>query len=537
MTVYTQNNKILLNIAGEAYKTAPIIDISKTMNKILHIDTDLQLPNRIHKSDTDNKVRQITDKAQNIALVQTDPAKQPVYNYGGYYSFDGVNDVLYNPKMFYDFSKPNYTLFLLVRPTNLAKQQTIMACRANGGNTFFTLYQYNTTGLYSAQVRINGTTLYAANASVPLVVNQWNTIVLTVANNQASIIINGKMAGSAYGFTHSGFSIPYLTVAPTQIGNEFNRAGWFFAGDIAYIRMIQQDFPQWQQRNADNTTLQFNDGATVFNDAFLRNSGFTHFQRYPDNGTNKLYISSKYLKGAVIDSGNKVEKLYTYFRGVDGGAYAGQTLLHYMYEATLSKRPEVTKNGLKFTSSNNTILRTTNDGDRGISSGNYYYTYENLLSDICLMAWHTPQSLASHQCLLTLGDVQNNYIVRVFYNAMQNTGNRYLFYDNTNLSSIPDIYALGSYNHICTIRKNGIWYYFINGVLKNTSVPSNTSNPSIYVNLMIGGLPSMNYCDCLLDDVFVAHNNSIIDPTGFSVGQKVFEPPRRGEFEGTIKQY
>lgn len=505
------------------------------MNKILHIDTDLQLPNRIHKSDTDNKVRQITDKAQNIVFVQTDPAKQPVYNYGGYYSFDGVNDVLNNPKMFYDFSKPNYTLFLLVRPTNLAKKQTIMACRANDV-TFFTLYQNNTTGMYSAVMRINGAGIYGAAGTVPLVENQWNTIVLTVADNQASIIINGKMSGSGYGLTHSGFSIPDLTVAPTQIGHEFDRAGWFFAGDIAYIKMEQKDYPEWQQRVPNLSALQFENSATVFDDTFLR-TPFHHYQRYPDNGTNKLFISSKYLKDAVIDSADKVEKLYTYFRGVDGGTYAGQSLLPYMYEATLSKRPKVTKNGLKFTSSNNTILRTTNDGNQGISYGNYYYTYENLLSDICIMTWHNPQSLASHQCLLTLSSHRYFHIMSVFYNAMQNTGNRYLFYDSTNLVSIPDIYALGSYNHICTIRKNGIWYYFINGILKNTSVPSNTSNPSIYVNLMIGGLPSENYCDCLLDDIFIVHNTLPINPSGFSVGQKVFEPPRRGDFDGIIKQY
>jgi len=58
------------------------------MNKILHIDADLQTPNQIHKDGT-NKVSQITDKAQGIAFTQSDDAKKPIYNYDGSFEFAG----------------------------------------------------------------------------------------------------------------------------------------------------------------------------------------------------------------------------------------------------------------------------------------------------------------------------------------------------------------------------------------------------------------------------------------------------------------
>lgn len=59
------------------------------MSKILDINCSLQTPNMVFKSNVDNSIQQITDKAQNIAFVQSDVAKRPVYNYDGYIDFTG----------------------------------------------------------------------------------------------------------------------------------------------------------------------------------------------------------------------------------------------------------------------------------------------------------------------------------------------------------------------------------------------------------------------------------------------------------------
>lgn len=76
MILRGQDNKILRATSGEVS-----VDSGGNSSLILKLDADLQQRNRIFK-DGSNAVSQITEKAQNIPFVQSDSAKQPVYNYG-----------------------------------------------------------------------------------------------------------------------------------------------------------------------------------------------------------------------------------------------------------------------------------------------------------------------------------------------------------------------------------------------------------------------------------------------------------------------
>jgi len=69
--------------------------------------------------------------------------------------------------------------------------------------------------------------------------------------------------------------------------------------------------------------------------------------------------------------------------------------------------------------------------------------------------------------------------------------------------------------------------------------PNRIHKSEAYMRVDLGTVNqnSANASDCLMDDIYMVHANSLIDPTGFTVGQKVFEPPVRGGFDGTIKQY
>jgi hypothetical protein len=80
-------------------------------------------------------------------------------------------------------------------------------------------------------------------------------------------------------------------------------------------------------------------------------------------------------------------------------------------------------------------------------------------------------------------------------------------------------------------------YLLVNGVLEGFATTT-FKITATQLALKVGGSTQfLTYSDGYFDDIFMQRNGTIIDPTGFSVGEKVFEPPMRGQFDGTFKQY
>ena len=99
------------------------------------------------------------------------------------------------------------------------------------------------------------------------------------------------------------------------------------------------------------------------------------------------------------------------------------------------------------------------------------------------------------------------------------------------LYDIPAQYWKYGWNHICGIRTAaGRVCYFMNGILVADATPT-------IINVEYSSNYFIKAYQNIIDDVLYSIGDSIIDPTGKSVGQKVFEPPRRGGFDGTIKTY
>ena len=89
------------------------------------------------------------------------------------------------------------------------------------------------------------------------------------------------------------------------------------------------------------------------------------------------------------------------------------------------------------------------------------------------------------------------------------------------------------YNHVATLIKDNTLYLFINGVLDGiyNNSPS-LSNSYIY----LGDYGSIQD-GTLWDDLLVVKGDSIIDPSGKSIGTKCFEPPVRRSLNSEFIEY
>ena len=469
MSVLVKDNSVLKSIGGEVYS-----ETADASNLILHIDTDLQFSNRIHKSATDNKVKQITDKAQGIAFTQTDVNKQPVYNYEGYYSFDGVNDVINGQKQVIDYSKP-FTVEFWFYPLQLT-QFTLFAQRLNGNNSeFLTCYCFDSS--LDILGYIGGVSRFIVNINTSnLLINQWNHVYFIISPRQGTAIVNGIMKnGSVYSdFTSLSLSLNI----PLQIGNEYERGGFFFSGNLKNLIAYNTYNNDWLYRTDDLSSVRIPTGTQVF----TPEQPFHHYVRYPDNG----FISSKYLKDAVIDSADNITSLKSSI-GTDVFTFS-------------TNKPTWTKKGLLFASGQ--ILQSAN-------------TYTFGTSNFYIGLWANPTANAD---ILSFGTS-----IKIGKDATND-------YFETNGTKTYASQTITGYKYYALIRISGVLYFLINGQLQATKTESIDYSTALQV--IVGG----TYAG-LFDEPLFSIGDSIIDPTGFSVNQKCFEPPTRGGFDGTFKIY
>lgn len=502
MTVLSQNNSIIKSLGGD------ILDPAATVNnKILHIDTDLQFPNRIHKSATDNKVKQITDKAQGIIFAQT-TANKPTYKYEGCLSFDG-GDGLHSLPVNLNLGS-EWDLEFWFRPQSFAEGAIQFIYRIGEGTVLAYCYFSVNSGVYTFTTNLGNISVPAFGIPAPTL-NTWHHLYFSLKSGYIHAYYDGYfITASTFSFTNQLTTI--------SLGRNYNTL-YPMTADITFFKI---------SNNARYYGL-VTAGTKVFNPVF--NTGFTHIQRYSEDGFKKLFISSKYLKDAVIDSADVVEKLYASNRGLNNVSVPHSC---YMRQETSGNRPVITKQGLKFTRAAATFIRAANDSALGVPFGYNWWTY-SAVSSWYFGGWHRPESNNGSQWFARFG-------LNEGYNGFQllwanSANNKYTFFNGVVLE--PNItFALNTFNHIAACKIAGDkTYCFINGILVGT-LTNAADIAATFIGMMLGrSSNSYNASDCTMDDWLLDINSPIIDPTGYTIGDKVFEPPTRGGFDGTFKIY
>jgi hypothetical protein len=124
--------------------------------------------------------------------------------------------------------------------------------------------------------------------------------------------------------------------------------------------------------------------------------------------------------------------------------------------------------------------------------------------------------------------------MRLIWNNSSSEG--YTFFNGSNILNSAQ-FELNNYNYVSAVGFNGLIYCFINGILIGT-ITDNMNLVNTYLGVRLGNEGSLpNSSDCFLDDILFDIEDSLIDPTGFAIDRKVFEPPTRGGFEDYVWQY
>jgi len=441
------------------------------MSKILlHIDIDMQLPNRIFKDST-NKVSQITDKAQNIAFVQTDVNKQPTFEYGKGVRFDGEKPLVWASGA-YD---QQLEFFIL--------QFQIEFKSIDYGNRYLMFFRdtvYGYLGLrYGTTLEFNLGTFSHIFSFSSGVIDRLDVPIKVMLGKLPYTSVDGIIYSANYFAAIDGVVQYYIFSTDSnkiRITNNLQIFGW--DGFNSYGEAIMDNF---QIHSIDSSfRILKNDIPKLYKEKF------THFKRYKADGLKEFFLSSKFLDGVIIDVNDNITSIKCSI-GTDVFTYS-------------TNKPKWTKTGLLFAGGQ--VLQSTNTYSFGISDF-FIGFWANPTADAVILRFGTDIKIGK--------DSTNDYF-------------------ETNLIKTYASQTLTGYKYYCFIRISGTLFLLINGQTQAIKVESiDYSTPLMAI---IGGTFAG-----LFDEPLLAVGDSIIDPTGYAVGNKVFEPPMRGQFDGTIKQF
>lgn len=487
------------------------------MGKLFKIDTNLQRKNVISKNEL-NLVSKITDTVNHIACTQNVDINKPVYNYDGYYEFNG-SSFLYNynikDKLHINtrFAINNWILIPWV--TGYANED-LPIC---GTITPFSPTTGNGAWFYGLAVDENGLltvkfNFFNTDQTVTTVVsNPVNTIISydTLHNielryylGEFFIIIDGLLtekinpAATPQSKINQKFYIGYNPESDTYLNGNIKSL------DIRDDNMELDPFTTY--------------GTRLFNEP----EPFIYYKTHQDDGFNKFFITSKFLEDSNFNGSNIIDIKDEFSNGFFSN-----------YDSSVVK---IHDSGLLFNGSG-ALANTENSFDNGAAT-----TFTELL--IC--GWFNVTStnfqylvsLSSHSNSTTHLTTRTNLIEIMYNSAATAKFSLYNWGTGTQLNSTVPV-ILGKYYHIAAIYKNGEFFLFINGILDAKSGPLAINTADRYLLMDIGeniryfGYPTFG----LIDDVLFRTEDSIIDPTGYAIGNTVFKKPAIGSLDNEFIQY
>lgn len=423
----------------------------------LKIDADLQIDGIV--KDGSNLVSQITEKANNIAFVQSDNAKKRVFNYNGYYEGNSVA-VYKSDKTAPTFNSGTLKIEFYAKLQNIAVSQRLIECdeAVNRGWSVYT----SATHI----VLFNGIT--TVQNVIPITVADENIWKLyTIYLDYDTPAINGIVDGVV---RYGGF------FTPIPLSNPNNNPWYLFgSGNPAASSWI-----------GDISWLTFETGVDIFNQKLgvQSLSPFTFYKRHANKSRNiKAFLSSRYLKDAVINSSDEITTIYD-------------------------------EQGNTYTSSGTNAVKITNKGLYFQGSAYLQRTgFEIGTNDFFIGKWvnnsNSNDANIYQNSGITIDKNSGNYRVNGNVIAAFNT--------NTN-------------EYVWVLRKTNVLYYGVDG-LQGGSIADSTNYT--LSDTIIGSNNFIGY----IDDVLPSIGDSILNPATFVSGPKKLEPPRRRSLDSHILQF
>lgn len=484
MTILKQNSKVIINLAVEVINNS-----ASDSNLKIKVDTDLQIPNRIFK-DGSNQVKQITDKTSNIPFVEQ--GGKAIYNYEGYFEFDGTKGYTSHGKV--PSMPQNFTYELWYQKTSFPGIQVLMQ-KGTGSplDREFTTY-FDTSNTFRMLLYSDVST----NSNIfidNLPSTGFHNITIQKDGTQIKIFVDGVYK-------------KIQTLSTSTVYN--NLLQWTIAHSIGFGSFKFDD---------DLKSLAISEGAkydtsgfSINDQVFTPKEPFIFYKRFK-NPAIKTYTNSKYLKNAVINSNNEITKIYDEQDNIwlDVGTTA----------------VKIDKQGFDFgTTAQGAVLQ-------------YQESFNPQNKDFFIGFWAKPSSVSGVQVFLS----NWNSSPEKSFQLIMNGGALQLFLSddgstNTSITSTGISFTLSKFTYISIQRVNDVLYFEKDGVLKSTyNLPANFTINTVAQKLEMGIATSGSPYGGILNDFIYSEIDGLVDPTGFSVGEKVFESPRRGGFDSEIIQF
>lgn len=468
MILRRQDSKILRNASGEIITD----DGDSSSGLILSIQPNLQIPFSVLKGET-NLVRQITDVDRGIAFVQNDPLKQRVYNHAGYY--EGLaGTVPYNSNQLLNLGDKDWTIRGRYTVKSLSGYSPLLSNRLSGNTLGMAVTGY--VGLPLLAIFMGGVSYtIGSGRNDNLTIGFIMDFFFEKRGNRVKVFRSHPFYGGVHKY--------YDVVLPQS----------FIEDTLEPVKLFYDPYTPTSGFIHDLHHLIIEEGSRYYDSALVGtevdsdtnpewNRPFTHLKRYKADGNKVFFLTSNYLKDAVIDSSNQITSIYDEFGGqlIDGGTNS-------------------VKNSNKGFLFNQSFL---SKAGYTIGTNDFYIGFWVKTTDI------TDANLFQNSNI-TIAKSSSNYIV------------------NSNTIGALNI---TKYTYISVLRKTGVLYWFINGVYFGSV--ADTSNYSLS-NLVIGSNTFVGY----IEDVLMSIGDSIINPAGYSVGDKVFQPPKRRSLDNRFIQF
>lgn len=445
-------------------------DSGNESNIILDVNLGvIQFHNRIAKSATDNKVSKILDSAQNIALIQGASANQPIYNYDGYLEM-GVQKYIKSNKLMLWNGTEFYTSMWL-KFSDTAENRMFVRCYDGDGLNYWQLFYDSSLKRIKMFFRTSSSIKvnhYLPAGSFPFDEFFHMSINLT-PEGYLNYYINGVVKY-------------YVATSPTEL--ELTNTIQFGYNSASYGAFYIKNFT-WQNEK------KFTQESTLDTQVFTPKEPFIWLKRYKEDGEKVLFISSRYLKDANVGSDDKIETIYSEI-GVSS-----------LNQSNAALRPKV-KNGI--IGANGTEILVSDTLCTNFRTGDFHFSFWAMFTDTGIQC-----NILTYQNSITF---------------LRNSSGVLQMYYYGDYKSAPQTILNNKWYHIAGVRKDSNIYFMVNGVIA-TIKPDTRDIPATGI-LQVNGGTTGSY---RIDDILVS-NDSLVDPRGYAVGDKVFLPPKRRSLRG-----
>jgi len=451
-------------------------DIGGNSSKLLHIDFDLQQRNRVFK-DGSNLLKQVTDKLKNIPFF-SESGEEPQFIYGSdgihYVEFNGVDDLIYSEQNVN--TNQDITIEFCLKFNSTGTNQIILS----GDSKTTYIWELYLDAAKTLRLIRNGLGAAGWDLSAFDLTTDFHHYAIVLDGSNAYLFIDGIYVSSSL------FSGYLSNAGILNIGRLYRVGSAPLDGQIKSIQIY--------------SAVKYSNGASG---NFSPKQPYFYYKRFKPDSNILCYLNSRYLKDCDINTSDQINRIEDEQNNIGFSQSIGNAKL--------------TNKGILLESSQATQLNSDFIDISQIGTG-----------DFTLMA-----SINALNTSINSTGVWIQNILKLFSNGVNW---RFQILAGALLSLDIEPITNG-YCSLFAIRKNGVVYVGYNGILKNSG--TNTYDFGLIgtdQRLLIGAANINGTLWGYYDEIYFS-KNAIVDPTGKSIGQKVFEPLRRRSLNNEIIEY